>query len=284
MNREEILLKQHRSFLASVRPKTAIDVLKSPNRSLAFIISEEGNDSYVKAILSILIADTADFLNVGKTISGPQIMQTIELILEDFSIYKIDFFIACFNKAKKGHYGKQYDRLDGQIIFEWLNHYEYEYQLEIEKGRATEKALVEKGALSLSVDQPDQKLIQGKDNTPVPMPANVKQAYLQMLFRPVPVAVMPARTEAQIIIDGFMDDFKILHEASGIPGSVKVVPFYGATGKAMDMNDYLECRALVYEKGLEFNDCLEDCVDYLKKFHQKRFESAKERKKKSWKY
>lgn len=62
-------------------------------------------------------------MNVGKSFNAMQIAQTVELILEDFKHFKLDDFKLCFNNAKKGYYGKVYDRLDGQIVFEWLTKY-----------------------------------------------------------------------------------------------------------------------------------------------------------------
>jgi len=264
-----------------------MDVFRSSNRSLAYTIDQDGNDGYVKAILSILIADTADFLNVGKTISGPQIMQTIDLILEDFSVYKIDFFIACFTKAKKGFYGKQYDRLDGQIIFEWLTQYEYEYQSEIERNRATEKTLVEQGKISLAADQPDQKLIAGRDNTPVPMPDYVKEAIHTIATKKVLPVKERVKTEAELVIEGFIQDFNDIHEKYGQEGGIKIISLHGAPGKAMSIQDYIECRSLAYENGI--NDpylicCLDECVEALKKFHEIRRQKVRERQKaKKWK-
>lgn len=265
-----------------------MDVLKSPNRSLAHICAEKKDDAYVKAVLSILIADTADFLNVGKTISGPQIMQTIDLILEDFSVYKIDFFIACFNKAKKGFYGKQYDRLDGQIIFEWLTQYEYEYQVEIEKNRSTEKTLIEQGKISISSDQTDQKLIADRDNTPVPMPDNVRELMNNIGKEKLMPAKQRVKTHAEIIIQGFVDDFNTLYEKYGESGIGKVVVFHGAPGKGMTVNEYIECRALVYENGIDdplFKECLEECVEALKSYEAVRRQKVRDRQNsKKWKY
>jgi len=222
-----------------------------------------------------LISDTADFLNIGKTINGPQIMQTVELILEDFSVYKIDFFVACFNKAKKGFYGKQYDRLDGQIIFEWLTQYEYEYQSEIERLRSVEKTLVEQGKISLAADAPDQKLICDRDNTPVPMPDYVKEDFLKIVYRPVIISEQPARTEAQMIMDGFIEDFNRIHKAQNdFSGGTRLVAIYGAPGKSMDIPEYIEYRVLEYETGLSLEECLKEIkrqkIEHLRNLKQKR--------------
>lgn len=55
-----------------------------------------------------------------------QIVQTIRLITEDFYYFNIEDFKLCFNNAKRGLYGKIYDRIDGNIIYEWLQKYSEE--------------------------------------------------------------------------------------------------------------------------------------------------------------
>lgn len=76
-------------------------------------------------LLMILIDDVVSFLNVGKTMDAPQAIETCKLILSDPETknLKPEDFKICFNNAKKGIYGKQYDRVDGQVIFEWLRDY-----------------------------------------------------------------------------------------------------------------------------------------------------------------
>lgn len=76
-------------------------------------------------LLSKMISDTATFLNLGKNMSGAQIAETVELILSDVEAknLKPEDFKLLFANGKKGAYGKTYDRLDGQVIFEWIRAY-----------------------------------------------------------------------------------------------------------------------------------------------------------------
>lgn len=75
--------------------------------------------------LVFLIADVVQFLNVGKTMNSAQVLATAKLLIEDTESknLKPDDFKICFNNAKKGVYGKTFDRIDGQIIFEWVRAY-----------------------------------------------------------------------------------------------------------------------------------------------------------------
>ena len=63
------------------------------------------------------------FFNVGKMINDTQAAQTADLIIDEYYFLKPDDFKLCFTRAKKGYYGKVFDRIDGQVIFEWLNQY-----------------------------------------------------------------------------------------------------------------------------------------------------------------
>lgn len=73
-----------------------------------------------------LVTETALFFNVGKTMNAEQIKQTSMMIAEDYYYMKPEELNYCFNKAKRGHYGKLFDRLDGAIIFRWLDKYNQE--------------------------------------------------------------------------------------------------------------------------------------------------------------
>jgi hypothetical protein len=77
----------------------------------------------LNALLSLLLTDLVLFFNVGKIMSPAQIAQTVALILEDYDWLCIEDLKVCFNNAKKGVYGKLYDRIDGQVILEWIDAY-----------------------------------------------------------------------------------------------------------------------------------------------------------------
>ena len=106
-------------------PRTVDDALQSITPPLAVIRKKYGEQS-LQAILVIILTDLIKFFNVGKTIGQEQLVQTIRLIIEDFYYFNIEDFKLCFNNAKRGRYGKIYDRIDGNIIYEWLQKYSEE--------------------------------------------------------------------------------------------------------------------------------------------------------------
>ena len=123
----QILKASPKQFLTALNPQKIEDCLNSDSPCMAVIKTELG-ETTLKAMLTVLIIETVEFFNVGKTMGESQVAQTVELIIEDFGFMKPDDFKLCFKNAKRGLYGngKLYDRIDGQIIFEWLNSYKTE--------------------------------------------------------------------------------------------------------------------------------------------------------------
>jgi len=109
-------------YYKAIQIKKFDDVFESLTPSLGGIKKELG-DIVTKAILSIILIDLVKFFNIGKSMDDEQVAQTIEMIQDEFYMLKPEDLKLCFSNAKKGKYGKVYDRLDGQIIIEWLTTY-----------------------------------------------------------------------------------------------------------------------------------------------------------------
>ncbi len=116
-------LKFPHEALTNISALTVKDAIysNSPTIFKIGLVSEVGAIS----LINILLADVVMFLNLGKTMSAEQILATSKLILKDHRTknLKPDDFKICFENAKKGYYGRSFDRVDGQIVFEWLNAY-----------------------------------------------------------------------------------------------------------------------------------------------------------------
>lgn len=76
-----------------------------------------------KAALVKLFEDFLNFLNLGKTMNGNQVVQTVELILDKYAHLNLLDFKLFFKKLKLGDYGKFYDRVDGSVVLDNLMHY-----------------------------------------------------------------------------------------------------------------------------------------------------------------
>lgn len=159
-------LKSPLNFYQSLQVKSVGEIFQSDSLSIGAIsrLLNDENNLATRALLNIIIDDTVKFFNVGKTMTGAQMIQTVELIVEDYKHFKPEDFKKCFNNAKKGHYGVTYDRIDGQIIFEWLLKYDAERDAEIEAIRAKQNRVYKmESSLPIIPKLDDLKLDAEKD-------------------------------------------------------------------------------------------------------------------------
>lgn len=236
------LLVSPEGYLQTLQPNTAIDILKSSSPSFSKIRSylKEDGPTAVKAILSILVTDVVNFLSVGKTMNADQVMKTVELILEDFSHLKPDDFKLCFNRAKKGYYGKAYDRIDGMVIFEWLQVYEFEKSDEIEHYRDKENVLFKKAANEL----PTENEIQGA----VPMPDWFKSS-MDELFEKKKVKLEPEVKKTNPFNDMVQSWITRFRQISYLQDDGKTdTRFIRKYGRHFDINEYLNYKQEQYNR------------------------------------
>lgn len=120
---------------------TVVEILNTPNPSLARIKNELGAEQGLavnRSILVTLMNEFLDFFNIGKNMSASQVTQTVDLLLENYIVLKPDHFALFFKRAKMGFYGQVYDRMDGQIIIQWFEKFMEQYYYDIEYQRNNE--------------------------------------------------------------------------------------------------------------------------------------------------
>lgn len=120
-----VLTRWPEQYYVALRPKTLEDAVNSVTPCLA-TFKKETSEMSLLAILTIMFNDLIDFFSVGKTMGQSQLVSTIQLVIEDFYYLNIEDFKLCFNNAKRGVYGKIYDRVDGNIIYDWISRYAQE--------------------------------------------------------------------------------------------------------------------------------------------------------------
>lgn len=120
-----VLTRWPEQYYVALRPKTLEDAVNSVTPCLA-TFKKETSEMSLLAILTIMFNDLIDFFSVGKTMGQSQLVSTIQLVIEDFYYLNIEDFKLCFNNAKRGVYGKIYDRVDGNIIYDWIFRYAQE--------------------------------------------------------------------------------------------------------------------------------------------------------------
>lgn len=75
-------------------------------------------EAYAGAIIM-----TCEFFNVKPPMTEFQAVQTAILLVEQYPHETFEDFILCLKKAKLGEYGAIFNRIDGNVIFEWFRHY-----------------------------------------------------------------------------------------------------------------------------------------------------------------
>lgn len=217
------------------RPKTSLDVLNSDSRALSVLINDkEVGEIKVKALLTLLITECLDYFSVTNSMSDSQIAITVNFIIDDYVCYKPDFFMLCFDNAKKFRYGKNYNRIDGQIIFEWLQQADEEFTAEIENQRIREH----KKVTSTTVNYGDYSTIpEDPKDRPVPMPEYVKEKVFGIgkekevkLPAIEDVPIDPAKK----LTNSFIEEFHDKKEPDG--------KFIKIEGKFLDLHEYLNLR------------------------------------------
>jgi hypothetical protein len=71
--------------------------------------------------LKNLIVNLVESLNLTQTVNESQIIEMVFLLSDKYWFVKLEELVLVFKKAKLGEYGKIYNRLDVQIISEWID-------------------------------------------------------------------------------------------------------------------------------------------------------------------
>jgi len=74
-------------------------------------------------VLVALMDECQQYFNLQQPMNPQQLMLTAELIMEEYYYLRVEEFRLCFRMAMKGEYGPVYNRIDGQIFFEWIRKY-----------------------------------------------------------------------------------------------------------------------------------------------------------------
>lgn len=173
-------------------------------------------------ILVDLINEFLDFFNVGKNMTASQVAQTVRIILQDYAVLKPDDFVLFFDRAKKGWYGKAYDRMDGAVILEWLELYMQQRNEEIEQIRVNE-------AKKLSRQIPDE--------IGVPMPDYLKEYRDKIDINKSEKAIIPSIVSPlDDIIHNLLIEFGHLSNEQKTPHIVEV------DGKRYDKEQFLKMK------------------------------------------
>ena len=86
-------------------------------------LAEIRKDKSQQATVNIMVAmmdGCQQYFNLQQPMNAQQLALTAELILEDYYYLRVDELQVCFRMAMKGEFGPLYNRIDGQVFFEWI--------------------------------------------------------------------------------------------------------------------------------------------------------------------
>jgi hypothetical protein len=90
------------------------------------VIQKISGDQNLAQALGFIIVDFAASYNLIRPLSGDQVADIAVELISDYWAYRFEDFIAFFQLARRGTYGKIFDRLDLPTILEMLGKYDAE--------------------------------------------------------------------------------------------------------------------------------------------------------------
>lgn len=107
-------------YISKERNLTVDVAIKSTH--IGTLVKSYGERDIVTAITGALLM-AAEYFNVKESLSEVQAVQTASLFIDQHPMESFEDLLLCLKNAKLGKYGKVYNRLDGQMIFEWFRLY-----------------------------------------------------------------------------------------------------------------------------------------------------------------
>jgi hypothetical protein len=98
-------------------------VLASKTSPALSEIKKQKGEQVALGVLVALMDECQQYFNLQQPMNPQQLMLTAELIMEEYYYLRVEEFRICFRMAMKGEYGPVYNRIDGQVFFEWIRKY-----------------------------------------------------------------------------------------------------------------------------------------------------------------
>ena len=98
-------------------------VLASKTSPALSEIKKHKGEQVALGVVVALMDECQQYFNLQQPMTPQQLMLTAELIMEEYYYLRVEEFRLCFRMAMKGEYGPVYNRIDGQIFFEWIRKY-----------------------------------------------------------------------------------------------------------------------------------------------------------------
>ena len=103
-------------------PQKIIDCIGANSPTIGAVSFYMGKDDAIQ-VISEMITAAALLLNVGKNIRPEQSYLIAQIIFSEYKYLTVADFRFVLRSGMLGHYGKQYDRFDIQVISEWCKEF-----------------------------------------------------------------------------------------------------------------------------------------------------------------
>lgn len=122
-----------RGFIATVQYQSSLTAQAADSTPSIAKLKREHKEQLTFAVVTLLELTARQFnLNDNKNLLDPlQLTILATQIIDTYYYFKIGDIALCFREGVKGSYGPIFDRLDAQIIFTWLRHYDQTTKEEI---------------------------------------------------------------------------------------------------------------------------------------------------------
>lgn len=97
-------------------------LVRKTSPMLVTIKTDKGQQAAINVMVAMMDA-CQQYFNLQQPMNAQQLSLTAELIMEDYYYLRVEELQICFRMAMKGEFGPLYNRIDGQVFFEWIKKY-----------------------------------------------------------------------------------------------------------------------------------------------------------------
>lgn len=108
---------------ASSTEVTLQQILASKTSPALSELRKNKGEEVAIGVLVALMDECQQYFNLQQPMNAQQLLLTAELIIEKYYYLRIEELRVCFRMAMKGEFGPVYNRIDGQVFFEWILKY-----------------------------------------------------------------------------------------------------------------------------------------------------------------
>lgn len=166
-----------------------------------------------------------------------QVKETVSLVMTEFHYYKPEDFKLCFTKAKKGHYGIIYNRIDCPVIFGWLNAYDLERCLKVEELQAAASKEFKEVSKALLPDESSDSVLQKN------LDIWKERLEKNKVAKPDEDKQKPQDNPVYRMHQRWFKQFDTLYYKNPIGKQIRMIYRYG---RKLDINGYLEHKQYQY--------------------------------------